>query len=138
MRSRKIIHVISCHAEGEVGDVIIGGVAPPPGDTLWAQRQFLHDDINQSLPAQFGKGFIRPEAARAPARQYDTRHIGQGGWGRRFRLHVFRLHSADKASTETSGFRAQNLEWLSISGGQWRSRDGFDAYTRPHASSDLQ
>ena len=44
MRSRKIIHVISCHAEGEVGDVIIGGVAPPPGDTLWAQRQFLHDD----------------------------------------------------------------------------------------------
>ena len=44
MRSRKIIHVISCHAEGEVGDVIIGGVAPPPGDTLWEQRQFLHDD----------------------------------------------------------------------------------------------
>lgn len=44
MQSRKIIHVISCHAEGEVGDVIIGGVAPPPGDTLWAQRQFLQDD----------------------------------------------------------------------------------------------
>ena len=30
MRSRKN-HVISCHAEGEVGDVIIGGFAPPPG-----------------------------------------------------------------------------------------------------------
>ena len=29
MRSRKIIHVLSCHAEGEVGDVIIGGVALP-------------------------------------------------------------------------------------------------------------
>ena len=29
MRSSKTIHVISCHAEGEVGDVIVGGVPPP-------------------------------------------------------------------------------------------------------------
>ena len=35
MRSSKVIHVVSCHAEGEVGDVIVGGVAPPPGTTLW-------------------------------------------------------------------------------------------------------
>ncbi len=41
MRSSKTIHVISCHAEGEVGDVIVGGVAPPPGDTLWEQRNFI-------------------------------------------------------------------------------------------------
>ena len=27
MRSNKAIHVISCHAEGEVGDVIVGGVS---------------------------------------------------------------------------------------------------------------
>ena len=32
MRATKIIHVISAHAEGEVGGVIVGGVAPPPGD----------------------------------------------------------------------------------------------------------
>jgi proline racemase len=25
MRSSKTIHVVSCHAEGEVGDVIVGG-----------------------------------------------------------------------------------------------------------------
>ena len=31
MRSTKIIHVVSIHCEGEVGDVIVGGVAPPPG-----------------------------------------------------------------------------------------------------------
>ena len=30
MRARHVIHVVSCHAEGEVGDVIVGGVAPPP------------------------------------------------------------------------------------------------------------
>ena len=47
MRSKSTIHVVSCHAEGEVGDVIVGGVAPPPGDTLWQQRDFIASD--QSL-----------------------------------------------------------------------------------------
>ena len=46
MRSNKIIQVISCHAEGEVGDVITGGVAPPPGDTIWEQRTFIEKDEN--------------------------------------------------------------------------------------------
>lgn len=44
MRSAKTIHVISAHAEGEVGDVIIGGVQPPPGDTIWDQRSFIAQD----------------------------------------------------------------------------------------------
>ncbi len=44
MRSTKLIHVVSCHAEGEVGDVIVDGVAPPPGDTLWEQRNFIAED----------------------------------------------------------------------------------------------
>jgi proline racemase len=44
MRSSKTLHVISCHAEGEVGDVIVGGVAPPPGDTLWAQSRYIAQD----------------------------------------------------------------------------------------------
>lgn len=44
MRSTKIIHVVSCHAEGEVGDVIVGGVAPPPGETLWEQRGWIAQD----------------------------------------------------------------------------------------------
>lgn len=44
MRSSKTIHVVSCHAEGEVGDVIVGGVAPPPGETLWEQRKFIEQD----------------------------------------------------------------------------------------------
>lgn len=44
MRTSKTIRVISCHAEGEVGDVIVDGVAPPPGDTLWAQRTWIAED----------------------------------------------------------------------------------------------
>lgn len=44
MRTSKVIHVISAHAEGEVGDVIVGGVAPPSGATLWAMREALWQD----------------------------------------------------------------------------------------------
>ncbi len=44
MRSSKVVHVVSCHAEGEVGDVIVGGVAPPPGSTLWQQRAWIAQD----------------------------------------------------------------------------------------------
>ena len=44
MRASKVIHVVSCHAEGEVGDVIVGGVAPPPGATLWEQSRFIAND----------------------------------------------------------------------------------------------
>ncbi len=44
MRSARTIHVISAHAEGEVGDVIVGGVAPPPGDTVWEQSRWIDRD----------------------------------------------------------------------------------------------
>ncbi len=44
MRSSKAIHIVNCHAEGEVGDVIVGGVAPPPGNTLWEQSRFIARD----------------------------------------------------------------------------------------------
>lgn len=44
MRSSKLVHVVSCHAEGEVGDVIVGGVAPPPGDTIWQQSRYIAQD----------------------------------------------------------------------------------------------
>ena len=44
MRASRVIHIVSAHAEGEVGDVIVGGVAPPPGDTLWEQSRFIARD----------------------------------------------------------------------------------------------
>ena len=44
MRTSKVIQVVSCHAEGEVGDVIVGGVLPPPGKTLWEQSRFIAND----------------------------------------------------------------------------------------------
>jgi len=44
MRSSTAIQIVGCHAEGEVGDVIVGGVAPPPGETLWEQSRFIARD----------------------------------------------------------------------------------------------
>ena len=44
MRSSKAIQIVGCHAEGEVGDVIVGGVEPPPGDTVWEQSRFIARD----------------------------------------------------------------------------------------------
>ncbi len=44
MRSKVNIDIVGCHAEGEVGDVIVGGVEPPPGDTLWEQRTWIDED----------------------------------------------------------------------------------------------
>lgn len=44
MKSSKTVHTVSCHAEGEVGDVIVGGVSPPPGETLWEQSRWIAND----------------------------------------------------------------------------------------------
>ncbi|MGU9957629.1 MAG: trans-3-hydroxy-L-proline dehydratase [Arenicellales bacterium WSBS_2016_MAG_OTU3] len=44
MRTNSVIHIVSCHAEGEVGNVIVGGVPPPPGESVWEQRRWIDDD----------------------------------------------------------------------------------------------
>ena len=44
MRTSKVIHMVSCHAEGEVGNVIVGGVPPPAGDSLWEQSRWIARD----------------------------------------------------------------------------------------------
>ncbi len=44
MRTTKVIHAVSCHAEGEVGDVITGGVGAIPGETMWEKSRFIAED----------------------------------------------------------------------------------------------
>lgn len=44
MRSQRSIHIVSCHAEGEVGNVIVGGYPPPPGESLWQQSRWIEQD----------------------------------------------------------------------------------------------
>jgi proline racemase len=43
MRWTRTITVVDCHAEGESGQVVVGGVPPIPGDTVFDKRVFLQD-----------------------------------------------------------------------------------------------
>jgi proline racemase len=52
MRFGKVFNVVGCHAEGEVGNVIVGGVGDVPGLTMFDKMRYLateRDDIRQLL-----------------------------------------------------------------------------------------
>lgn len=44
MNFSETIEIVSCHAEGEVGDVIVSGVEPPPGESTWEQSRWIASD----------------------------------------------------------------------------------------------
>jgi proline racemase len=44
MRARRTLTVVGCHAGGEIGNVVVGGVLPPPGVTVFDQMQALRAD----------------------------------------------------------------------------------------------
>jgi proline racemase len=44
MRARRTLTVVGCHAGGEIGNVVVGGVLPPPGATVFEQMQALRAD----------------------------------------------------------------------------------------------
>jgi proline racemase len=49
---KRMISVVGCHAEGEVGDVIVGGVLPPAGATMFEKKLTMereHDHIRKLL-----------------------------------------------------------------------------------------
>jgi proline racemase len=41
VRARRAITVVGCHAGGEIGNVVVGGVLPPRGETVFDQMQTL-------------------------------------------------------------------------------------------------
>lgn len=50
MRWSKTLSVVECHAEGEVGKVIVGGVGQVPGDTMFDKKLYLEkhrDDLRK-------------------------------------------------------------------------------------------
>jgi proline racemase len=46
MRLSRTMTVVGCHAEGEVGRVITGGVLPPPGATLMEKKLYLEREAD--------------------------------------------------------------------------------------------
>lgn len=52
MHAHRSIQVVGCHAEGEIGDVIVGGVLPPAGATMMERMITMerdHDHIRKLL-----------------------------------------------------------------------------------------
>lgn len=44
MRTSQVVNVVNCHASGEVGDVIVGGVHLPPGLSVLEKSRFVASD----------------------------------------------------------------------------------------------
>ena len=44
MRTDRAITVVGCHAGGEIGNVVTGGVLPPPGGSVFEKMQALRSD----------------------------------------------------------------------------------------------
>ena len=63
MRAHRTITVVGCHAGGEVGDVVVGGVLPPPGETVFEQMQALaRDDSLRRLLLREPRGSVARHA----------------------------------------------------------------------------
>src|SRR5919202_5185980 len=63
MRARRTLTVVGCHAGGEVGNVVVGGVLPPPGDTVFEQMQALaRDDSLRRLLLREPRGSVAVHA----------------------------------------------------------------------------
>ena len=73
MRTARAITVVGCHAGGEVGNVIVGGVLPPPGDTVFEQMQALRaDDSLRRLLLREPRGSVAVHANLVvPSRRPD-------------------------------------------------------------------
>jgi trans-L-3-hydroxyproline dehydratase len=41
VRAVRTLTVVGCHAGGEIGNVIVGGILPPAGDTVFEQMETL-------------------------------------------------------------------------------------------------
>src|SRR5256885_11808209 len=63
MRSRRTITVVGCHAGGEIGNVVVGGVLPPAGATVFEQMQALaRDDSLRRLLLREPRGSVAVHA----------------------------------------------------------------------------
>jgi proline racemase len=63
MRTTRAITVVGCHAGGEIGNVVVGGVLPPPGDTVFEQMQALaRDDSLRRLLLREPRGSVAVHA----------------------------------------------------------------------------
>jgi proline racemase len=72
MRSLKTVTVVGCHAEGEVGRVVTGGVLAPPGRTVFERMQHFRehqDDLRKFLL------YVSAVHTKGTARRREQQHL---------------------------------------------------------------
>ena len=63
MRAARTLTVVGCHAGGEIGNVVTGGVLPPAGETVFEQMQALaRDDSLRRLLLREPRGSVAVHA----------------------------------------------------------------------------
>jgi proline racemase len=63
VRASRTLTVVGCHAGGEIGNVVTGGVLPPPGETVFEQMQALaRDDSLRRLLLREPRGSVAVHA----------------------------------------------------------------------------
>src|SRR6202171_5903653 len=63
MRGSRAVTAAGCHAGGEIGNVVVGGVLPPPGTTVFEQMKALaRDDSLRKLLLREPRGSVAVHA----------------------------------------------------------------------------
>jgi proline racemase len=139
--ARPILTVIGCHAGGEIGNVVVAGVDPPAGDTVFEQmegiraddsirRLLLHEPrgsvavhsnvVLPSLRADCAFGYVIMEPTEYPAMSGSnticvaTVLLETGMVAMAEPVTTFRLEAPGGIVEITAGCRAGKVEWVEL------------------------
>jgi len=56
MRWSRSLNVVDCHCEGESGKVVVGGMGPVPGETMFDKKLHLEQHMDQIRKLLLGHG----------------------------------------------------------------------------------
>ncbi|HEY6494681.1 MAG TPA: proline racemase family protein [Trebonia sp.] len=76
MQLNKVLSVVGCHAEGEVGNVVTGGVGDVPGESMFDKMRYLErerDDIRRLLLREPRGNVIRSANIVLPSGRPEAR-----------------------------------------------------------------
>ena len=76
MRWSKVLNVVECHAGGEIGKVVTGGIGDVPGETMFDKKVYLEqhlDDIRKLLLFEPRGGVVHSANFVLPSRHPEAR-----------------------------------------------------------------
>jgi trans-L-3-hydroxyproline dehydratase len=139
--ARPVLTVVGCHAGGEVGNVVVAGVEPPPGATVFEQMTHLRDDdsirrlllreprgsvavhsniVLPSLRNDCAFGYVIMEPTEYPAMSGSnticvaTVLLETGMVEMREPVTTFRLEAPGGVVEITAGCRGGKVEWVEL------------------------